>query len=247
MNKSLKWEYKKEIREIKGQNRELLFKVLNYSTTTMCMEPLTIDENLLLFLEVKDIVKEEKRLLNFIKRNLDKINEDEVDRVLDLLDGVNEETVKYYYYLLDNVEADFTAEKKFRQLETLIDTQVYRKEVYGLTLSMTDIADYLNYSSSFWEYILPRLTRTEEEEFYGVNIRCNEQNIIEDIRVFVPPITNLATAKINVHELTHAHDMYQMLGRTYTEGDYESISREQEKHFEDTYMGQKVKKQFGQI
>lgn len=245
MDKNLKREYKKEIREIKKQNLETLRLIFKYSLENMVESVDNIEQSVQLLEEVNAITIEEKRLLNYIKRNLKKIDENELDRVLDSLDQINEETIEYYYYILDNIGTDMSIEKIYRQLQTLTDTEKYRKEVYGLTLNMKDIVKYLDYSASFWSYILPRTTRTDNEEFYQINIKCDKQETIKDIRVFVPHITSLETAKINIHEFKHAHDIYNMLGFPYVEKDYESIARTEEKQFENKYVNQKVKRYFG--
>lgn len=241
MNKELKKEYKKEIREIKKQNLETLLLTLKYSIENMIEHEKTIDQSMQTLEEVHQIINEEKILLNFIKRNLKKIDEIELDRILDLLDELNEKTIKYYYYLLDNFDIDRAMDK---EVETLIDTDKYRKEVYGLTIGMKDVISYLNYPSEFWTYILPRTTRLNEESWYQVTIKCDEEEKVRDMRVFVPNIINLETAKINIHEFKHAYDMYRILGIPYLEKDYEEVAKREEQIFENDYVGQKIKKHF---
>ena len=241
MNRELKKEYKKEIKEIKKQNFETLLLTLKYSVETMIESVDGINQSMQVLEDVYQIINEEKRLLNFIKVNLKKIDANELDNLLDSLDELNEETIKYYYHLLDNITCDKLLEKNYRRISTLLDTDKFRKEIFGLCLSMKDIIKYLDYSPEFWEYILPRTTRIDEESFYQVNIKCDAQ----EIRVFVPNIINLETAKINIHEFKHAYDMYRILGIPYFKDDYEASARKEEEKFENDYVHQKVKKYFG--
>lgn len=245
MDKELKREYKREIREIKKQNLETLSLLLKYGVEDMIESIDNIDKNMKVLDEVHAITVEEKMLLNFIKRNLKKIDSNELDKVLDLLDEINEKTVAYYYYLMDNIGVDMIKEKQYRGLETIIETEKYRKEVFGLTLCMDDVINYLNYDESFWSYILPRTIRIDDEELRQVNIKCDINEVIEDIKVFVPNVINLKTAKINIHEFTHAYDIFKMIGIQYLDKDYEEIAVRNENDFEANYVNQKVKRRFG--
>lgn len=245
MNRELKKEYKREIREIKKQNLETLSLLLKYGVEDMIETIDNVEKNAKILDEFHAIAVEEKMLLNFIKRNLKRIDSNELDKMLDVLDKINEKTVDYYYYLLDNNVVDTVKEKQYRGLETIVETGKYRKEVLGLTLGMDDIINYLNYDESFWTYILPRITRIDDEELRQVNIKCNANEIIEDIKVFVPNVVNLETAKINIHEFTHAYDIFKMIGFQYLERDYEEIAVRNENEFELNYVNQKTKRRFG--
>ena len=245
MNKELKREYKKEISEIKKQNVETLLLVLQYSILNILEATDNTKQSMEVLKEVRAITNEEKKLLKFIKNNINRMNSDSLDKMLDILDEVNEKTTQYYYYLLDNSSANMNIEKRYRRLETLIETSKYRKEVYGLTLGMKDIVKHLNYSTSFWTYILPHTIITENEEFYGVYLRIDEQKIVRNIRVIVPEITNLKTARINIHEFKHAYDMYNLLDIAYIEKDYEEVAKWEEERFEIEYVEEKVKRYFG--
>lgn len=244
MNRELKKEYKREIREIKKQNLETLSLLLKYGVEDMIETIDNVEKNAQILDEFHAISVEEKMLLNFIKRNLKRIDSNELDKMLEILDEINEKTVDYYYYLLDNNVADAVKEKQYRGLETITETEKYRKEVFGLTLGMDDVINYLNYDESFWAYILPRTIRIDDEELRQVNIKCNLNEVIEDIKVFVPNVINLETAKINIHEFTHAHDIFNMIGVKYLDKDYETIAVRNENEFESNYVNQKVKRRF---
>lgn len=245
MDKELKREYRKEISEIKKQNLETLLLILKYSIQNILESIDNTKQSITVLKEVYAIINEEKVLLNFIKENLNQINSNSLDKILDTLDEVNDKTIEYYYYLLENIDVNVDIEKQYRRLNTLIDTPKYRKEVYGLTLTMEDVAEYLNYSIAFWEYILPHTIKTKNEEFYGVYPKIDKHKIVKDMKIIVPEIIDLKTAKINIHEFKHAYDMYTLLESPYIEKDYEVEARAEEEQFEMEYVGKKVKRYFG--
>ncbi len=103
---------------------------------------------------------------------------------------------------------------------------------------MDDIKRFLNYSSTFWQYIEKRIVPTDDCFFYGVNMKMDTNNCLVDMKVFVPVITDLQTTLVNVHELKHAYDLYQLLGNPLDKGEYEYERRvkELEESFKEKYM-----------
>lgn len=243
MNRLERREFKSEIREIKRQNLETLSLFLKYCVENMASSISSIDRSMQVLEEVNQVISEEKNLLNFIKRNLKLIDSSELDKMLDMLDDLNEKTVMYYYELLDRCKSDSDIANKYQNLTTLTETDEYRKQVLSLALDIENVKEYLGIGKSAWEYINKRVISTEDEEFYGVNIKMNN-DVVEDFKVFVPPIKNLETARINVHEFKHAYDVCKMLGIPFLESDYEGIAKKSEEEFEKVYINNKVKKYF---
>jgi len=246
MNKKEQKEYKKEIKEIKFQNLETLFLIFQYSMLNVLESIDNYDKSKKILKDYYNIAREEAMLLRFIESNLTQIDSNELDKVLDMLDEVNEKTVLYLYGFLEDKELDRRSSFfiEYLRFKSLIDTEQYRKEVLSLALSLEDIKHYLSVNNKMWKYIMERTIVTDDESFYGVNIKINN-NIVEDFKVFVPHIVNLQTAKINVHEFTHAIDVYKMLGLTYNEVDYEKIAKDTENEFEKEYIKHKLKQNFG--
>lgn len=242
MTKELLQKYKKEIKNMQKENKDNLLLVVDCGIENMIFSDESIDDSLLIMEDSYLIKKEQAKLLKFLRQNLKKIDSNELDKVLTTLKTVSQKTVddQCYRLLSDNEQV-----KKIDGLQTVTDTDQFRKEVYGLTLKMNDIVKYLNYPSSFWAYILPRIIRTDEEKVHGIYVKCDEEEIVKDIKLYIPHIINLNTAKINIHEFRCAYDIYQMLNGVYVDGDYENSDEIIEEGFENNYLKQKVKKQFG--
>ena len=69
-----------------------------------------------------------------------------------------------------------------------------------------DIVAFLNYPEEFWEFVTPRIKRIDptvsgNEIFYVTLRKFDDEGRITNIRVMVPEIIDMRTARINVHEL----------------------------------------------
>lgn len=243
MDKKLQLEYKKEIDEIKWLNLETLFLISQYALQNIIESADNYALSKWVVTSYIKVMREETVLLNFLKRNLDKIDARELDNILDMLDEANENTMMYFYGFLDNIQENLDFFKKYSFFKKITDTDKYRKEIYGTTLNLSHIQEFLGIKNKTWENLKKRTIITEDESLFGVNIKLDD-NIIEDIKIFVPPIKNLKTAMINVHEFRHAYDICQMTGLEYIDSDYEVIARKSEKEFEDKYIKKKVKQYF---
>lgn len=244
MNKEIQREYKKELRNIKLQNIETLFLISYYAVSNILKSFDEYEKNKGVIYNYYKIAKEEAKLLTYLKNNLERIDSNELDKVLDMLDEINEQTTLYYYGFLDNIENSPAFCRKYSNLQKLIDTEIYRKKIFCTALDKNSIKEYLKIPNQTWEYISKRTTITEQEEFYGVNIKMDE-NKVDDMKIFVPPIINLETAKINVHEFKHAYDVYEMIGLEYIDNNAEEVARDSESIFENVYLRDKVKQYFG--
>ena len=198
--------------------------------------------------EFLEIIKEEKNLLEIISKSLKKLDYEEVDLFINRLDEVNEETVLYYLNTLNDIEnacdmkQEWKATRNKRNFNTITETDKYRHKLSGLTLSIEDIINFLNYPNEFWNYIHDRYyivdsTSKTEKDFYGVNMKTKD-NILTDIKVFVPYIINLETALVNIHEFKHAYDLYKLLGKKIDIDDslHEKNAKELELKFKSEYM-----------
>ncbi len=105
------------------------------------------------------------------------------------------------------------------------------------------IKEFLNYDDSFFTYIGTRIKRLDSTKnkdasyFYGTYPKCDSQGVVLDIVVCVPYIIDAQTAFINVHELQHAHDIFEVLGKPLDKSreEYEQIAHEKEVQFKKHY------------
>ena len=110
-----------------------------------------------------------------------------------------------------------------------------------------DIVAFLNYPEEFWEFVTPRIKRIDptvpgNEIFYVTLRKFDNEGRITNIRVMVPEIIDMRTARINVHELKHAYDMFVRLNQYVGEEDslFEEEAVKTELEFEKSFCLKKV-------
>lgn len=264
MNNTEKQKLRKEIKDIRIQTIEEVLQTFKYFIGTYFSISMTFGQNsyvtedvIVAWKEFKKIIKEENSLMTYLLKKSEDINYQEALLFLDELDAINDDTIMYYYNMLDNFEdaADvskyqqealtYRATRPTKNFDTIIETDHYRNHLYGLTLSMEDIKIYLSYPDSFWQFIKDKTLTIKSENlknydngFYGVLIKCDENNNLVSFKIIVPEIVNLATVLINIHEYKHAYDLYQLLGMPINETDpiYEESAKEVENDFVKCYL-----------
>ncbi len=93
---------------------------------------------------------------------------------------------------------------------------------------------YLNIGSAdFWKFIKEKIHRYPKlvNEFpWGCFPITDKNNILIDIRVVVPDAIDEQTLLVNIHELTHAYELYGLMGQkcVYQEKESEELAREKE-------------------
>ena len=204
------------------------------------------------WLEFYSILEKEENIMKFLKDNYNKIELSEVYLFLDELDEINKETYLYYIDILEGIKdaselkQPYRATRPKKEFVTLIETNDYEIKSYGLVLDFNDIKRFFNYSDEFWNYIEPRIriinTLDEKPMNSEVIMKFTNNNCLEDIRVIVPEIVDLATSLINVHEFKYAYDLYQKLGSSIGEElEYEKRAQEEEDKFQKNYVLRLVK------
>lgn len=173
------------------------------------------------FKEFKAIISEEAFLHRHLRKKLSELDSQSIYEFLDDLDELNEETVRYYYDVLDDIKdaCSLKAPHRLKRMKkdflTLIESDEYRKRLNEISISFSDICDFFNFPKSFIDYlqednfrvILCNHELEEMHEFYGVNIK-EEGNVITDFKVFMPIIIDLNTALIASKILIEAYEIY---------------------------------------
>lgn len=194
------------------------------------------------------ITKEENAILSYLVSNFDKIKDfDTLYFLLDKLDLVNEATFKQFNSLgeeyLDALEYKKSYSFPTKSMSSLITDDSIKKEVIGLTLSQEDLLSYYHKEDAIY-YLLNHTkifnTGLDDTSFYGC-YTITDKNTLKEIRVCVPPITNLKSMLINIHEYRHGIDLYPFLGKNYPCYDYESSAKQEEINFQKTLSLRKGK------
>lgn len=256
---------KGDVREIYFQNVEEFLLMLKYcliafvkSVKSFGLNHAVSKDIVQLWKEFLNILKEEQVLLKYLIEYGFLEDAEEVDKFILELENVNEEMIKYYYEVLDEIETacemktEWRATRKRKNFATLIETNDYREKLCSLLLSLDDVKNFLGYEEEFWNYVQSRIlfidSHLEKDKFfYGVNIKLDVNNCLVDMKILVPNVINLETALVNVHELNHAYCLYKRLGFSNLENDifYEEVAKKQEKLFQEEYIPKKYERIFG--
>lgn len=190
--------------------------------------------------EYKYITKKENEYMKYIKSNFTKIkNMDSLDEILKRLDILNEMTYRYYDNILNEFEDNSNNIVLLKSFKTLLETKKYESEVKGLFLTDKDLECYYQKEDAY--YYLKAHTKVinadleEGLDFYG----CYPTivgNILQEINICVPPINDLKSMLINIHEYRHGIDLYSYLGKRVPDGDYEIIAKAEEDKFVKKYL-----------
>jgi len=242
MDRTFQKKYKEKLQEIKTENIEALFTILNYAISNTLQVYTSYEKNKKVVSEFYKFVKEQTIVLDYLKRNLDNIDSQQFYQVIDILGAANGKAKLYCYGYLGNKEN----ESEFIRLKQLIDINEYQKRIFCAMLSFEHIKEYLNCLSvtdTFWEYIVEHTVLTEDDVYYGVRVKMNE-NIVNGVTLYVPPVKNLETALINIREIKRAYDMYKLIGFPYKEGICDLKVANNQIGFQNVYVQNKVKQYF---
>ena len=201
----------------------------------------------------KNILKEETLLLNFVKRNVKKMDYRRCRDFLNILDTVNEQTIEYFYELIDNaidacntINEDMIIEPK-KDFLMLLETKFYRLNAFSLAMDLDEVKNFLDYPEEFWIFIEDKIKVLDDnmensKYFYGNRLKTDELGFLTDFLVIVPKITDIKTALINVHEFTHAFDLYNRLNTIIFENEeyFEDIAEKNESLFCNSYLAKKL-------
>lgn len=204
------------------------------------------------FNEYFNIVRKENKYLRFILINLDKISdEDTLNKVLDDLDFLNEETYRYFDKILKEYEDNMfynILDRKIvptKTFKTIFERSDYLEEILGLTLSLEDVKEYFGNTVLFnFLQIKTKIfghISDDGLDLYGCFPQIDKDTgIITDLKICVPKITNLKSAFINIHEFKHGIDLFPYLGKKLPDEDIEEKAKKEEEKFK-SYIKNKFK------
>lgn len=244
-------EIKDTIKEYRNGEVEELFLIFYYMVQSLMKNTISYGFNHDFYHEVKKLgkevnmhIKEERTLLKYIEKLGLENDYTEIMKFLSEIDSINEQTIRYYYQILDDFD-DNKIRKRKKRFPSLLDSLEYRKEVCGFYLSISDVINFFNYSEEFWNYAFSKTMRVdiankESEGFYGVFYLLDQEENIQGFKIVVPRIVNLSTALINVYEYKQAHDLYEKFNQKVSEDEeYEASARKCEKEFEEKYLSKR--------
>lgn len=99
----------------------------------------------------------------------------------------------------------------------------YWQEEFDKALKTEGIVD--EYFFDFMKGKIKRISLKAEEFGWGVFPITDEAGILYDIRMIVPTIYDVKSLCVNIHEYTHAYEVYLELGKIYVWNVEESEQR----------------------
>lgn len=183
-------------------------------------------DNLNVIKEMFNVLKTERKLFNYILRNLDSFHLESTEDVVFMLDELNEKTLEYYYNVLDDIEDAAEMKDEMRGIRprksfpTLTQSSSYTSEVMALALDRNAIKEFLGYEEEFWKFVKER----ENSEFkigyeaashmaYVTALR-DSNNLISDVKFFVPSVIDLNTALLAIQTYQKVYKVYKCIGRS---------------------------------
>lgn len=169
--------------------------------------------------EFTDIDSYEKRILRFIRKNIETIDMAVAMELIDRMSERKEEEIVYYYKVLDDIEDacdmrdEFRAKRIKKDFKSISEDQDFTNDLNASTYTIDDIMNYFNFKQDMIDYIKPRIFEsiyefTEDKDLFGVNYKVNDENVVTDIRLILPTILDFETLMINVNLLMKACYLY---------------------------------------
>ena len=253
-----KEELRKNISEMKQGSIEQMLLIIKYGLTSYFKSVVMFgsdssvtQDNILIIKEMFEILRRERKMLNYILRNMDSFDINAAEDVVGMLDELNDETIKYYYGLINDIEdaaetgQEFRGYRPRREARTLINNgDSYIGEVVALGISFDDLKRFLGYEDEFWKFIDGKIKLIDtSEDIAEKEARVTpivQNGTIVDIELLIPRITNLQTTTIAIELFEKAYSIYKLIGDSLDEF-REPDSEEIKKKYENENLSQKAK------
>ncbi len=195
------------------------------------------------------ILKEERKLFKFLLNNLHLVDLNAASEVINMLDEVRDDTVRYYNEVLNGIEKaaverdEKLATRAPRDFSTLTETRNFREEVVGLLEDTYTVRKYLNLPEEFWSFIAGKcstieMTHDDADAMAFVNPIYDKDGNIASLRMTAPKPTDLYTALVAIQTYIKAFYVYQAIGQPNFLNDEYTINKAQLNYVK--YLGQKA-------
>lgn len=246
-----------DINEMKNGQFEQMYLITIYSLSNYFKslfafgkESTVTKDNLMVIKEMFEILKTERKLLNFILRNMDKIDCYSAELVVGLLDETNDKTVKYFYQVMGDIDEacelkdEMRGKRVRKSFPTLTQDNCYSEEVVALCENSDSLKEFFGYEDEFWHFIKTRIKIADlsddivEKMTYAIPI-YNEDDIVVGLDLLIPKVVDLNTALLAISLYAKAYKIYQSIGKKYTPLSQEEID-EVRHEYRSKYLGTKI-------
>lgn len=182
-------------------------------------------DNINVIKEMFGILSTERKLLNYILKNMESFHVESTEDVISMLDSLNDKTVEYYYHVIEDIEDAVDCGQEFRgtrpkkEFDTLTQSSSYASEVVALALDKNAIKEFLGYEDEFWKFVQER----EKDEFkvsYETAshmtqvIALYSNDVISDVKFFIPGVVDLRTALLALQTYQKIYAIYKCIGKS---------------------------------
>ena len=201
-------------------------------------------DNINVIKEMFKILYTERKLLNFILKNLDSFHLDSTEDVIRMLDELNDKTVEYYYHIIEDIENACECEQEFRgsrprkEFPTLIQSSSYANEVVALALNKKAVIEFLGYEEDFLKFIKDRDNcdlRVEAETASNIVavVPIMHEDNVADVKFVLPEVVDLETALLAIKTYQKIYSIYKCIGGPLVK---DEISQDKAIQFENDYL-----------
>jgi hypothetical protein len=247
-----KEELEKEIRDMRSGSYEEMWLITVYGLSSYFKSLFSFGfksnvtkDNINVIKEMFNILFTERKMLNFMLKNLDKFHLNSTADVIKMLDELNDKTVEYYYHIIEDIETACECGQEFRgtrprkDFPTLTQSDSYASEVVALSLNKKSIREFLGYEEEFWKFIEGKDNcdiKVSEEAAkamaYAIPL-SNGDNIVHDVKFMIPEVVDLSTALLAIQTYQKVYALYKRIGMPIVR---EEINKEKTEQFEIDYL-----------
>ncbi len=217
-----------EVVDVQKQNREARREMAGYALQSYLRCLLAFGPFADISKDCFRVIKEYNAIINEENRLLSQLMEtdSDVERIYHYfceLDEASEQTIEYYFKVLDDIDEACEMRDPSRGTRgkkgfyTLTETDDYRIMLDNINITFLDVMKFLDLPDEFWNYIDHRIEWAEpfeERSFHSYYVSLVQENgVIKDISVTLPPVVDLESARTCIHELKTAYEMYCLLGQ----------------------------------
>lgn len=246
-------ELTEDIKSMKKGSYEQMWLITMYSLESYFKSLFTFGsnnsitkDNLNVIREMFCILKTERKMLNFILKNLDMFDINATEDVVQMLDEINDKTVEYYYSIIEEIEDAVDLKEEYRgtrptkNFSTLNQGNEYANEVKALALNKQAIKEFLDYEEEFWTYISDKdktdiRVPYEEAKYlsFAIPLYDSDTGNVIDMKMYIPEIADLSSALLAIQTYEKAYGIWKCLGKQYIPTEF---TFEKQEKFKKNYL-----------
>ena len=201
-------------------------------------------DNLNVIKEMFKILYTERKIFNYILKNLDQFHLSSTEDVINMLDELNGKTVEYYYHVIEDIEdacelkEELRGKRPRKEFPTLIQSSSYANEVVALALNKKAVIEFLGYEEDFLKFIKDRdncdlKVEAETASNLVAVVPIMHEDNVADVKFILPEVVDLETALLAIKTYQKIYSIYKCIGGPLVK---DEISQDKAIQFENDYL-----------